>query len=599
VQDIALLNVNMPWLRVVNMSRWLLLWCVVTSSASAIPLQNITLPLPVGTSDHGTPGLLCTPTKWTDVALFFLLNYIAHAATVLTQPGERSNDYVVSVIGCLLFPVLGLYRGIEAIFSGAVLVKKDDLRKAARSGALCMVVRGNDWRPVDGEEVRNAMFKCKRPDPKATETAAGQTVISWDSRTTVADGTSLHVVVYSAPWINSKFGCPTYVSRQIVHGTYDLPEGYRLAIVPSDAQFSAPASPNSVIEVSATYNLVKALIALVQSGYALYTLYRSQGDQVEQFGYASFGLTVAPYAVMSVINLIGNLCRPDYPSLYLMESSAMDEARKRGGVFDGAVGRVEQESSAVCGCGLADGDDVEQLHFSVDQEGDARATFGTTSPPIVYHTTNASATSSEKSSSSNVSFTQHSHPVRPLPEKLDSTGTEDDSFLFIPCCDPIQRSAASSITDDVPTRHLIAKTTLRRSQPLCKTRSWAIYFTPTSLTHHMRYWYYTKYLLTFVIAFTPLAIVGAISHFHPGSIPLKESATWRAYSMQWIVWGVWGGILWVHDQELKDASPITKNHYRPVLKTALYIVSGSSAVGLFVVVGQMIARYGVCMWVGD
>ncbi|KAF2676641.1 hypothetical protein K458DRAFT_321640, partial [Lentithecium fluviatile CBS 122367] len=326
----------MPSFRTLDVPRWLISVCVLTSAATALPLQNITLPLPVGTSNHGTPGLLCTPTKWTDIALFFLFNYVAHAATVLTRPGERSDDSVVSVIGCLLFPVMGLYRGIEAIFSGAVFVKKDDLRKAARSGALCMVVRGNDWRPVGGEEVGGAVFR-RRKGARQTDTAERGTVSRWDSSSTIADEMAAHVIVYSAPWINSKFGTPVYVSRQIVHGAYNLPDGYRLAIVPSDAQFAAPASSNTVIEVSATYNIVKALIALVQAGYAFSTLYRSQGDQIEQFGYAAFGLTVAPYAVMSTINLFGSLCRPDYPSLYLMENSTMDEARKRGGVFEGSV----------------------------------------------------------------------------------------------------------------------------------------------------------------------------------------------------------------------------------------------------------------------
>jgi hypothetical protein len=572
--------------------------CVLTCSATAIPLRNITLPLPVGTSNHGTPGLLCTPTKWTDVALFFLLNYVAHAATVLTQPGERSDDYIVSVVGCLMFPVLGLYRGIEAIFSGAVFVKKDDLRKAARSGALCMVVRGNDWRPVHGEEVENAMFRCKRDEPKLAITAESNMAYSWESGSTVADGAPLHVLVYSAPWINSKFGCPIYVSRQIVHGTYNLPHGYRLAIVPPDAQFSAATAQNTVIEVSATYNLVKALIALVQSGYALYTLYRSQGDQVEQFGYSAFGLTVAPYAVMSVINLIGNLCRPDYPSLYLVESSAMDEARKRGGLFHGAVARVQEEESTVCGCHLVDGLDAEQLHFSANEEGNLTATFGTTSPPGSYNTANDSPTS-EKSTSTSSSWTPHSCSIRSLPEKLDYTGTDDDPVLFIPCCNPILRSPTTSNVDDIPTRHNISKLTLRKLQWPCKTRSWAIRFNPTPLTHHTRHWHLSKYLLTFVIAFTPLAINGAISHFRPGTIPKEESSTWHSYTLQWLIWGVFGGIIWVFDQETKDASPVTKNQFRPLLRVVLYIISGSSAVGVFVVVAQMIARYGVCMWVGD
>ncbi|KAF2878023.1 hypothetical protein BDV95DRAFT_480397, partial [Massariosphaeria phaeospora] len=274
--------------------------------ASALVLKNITLALPEGTSDHGTPGILCTPTKWTDLVSFYILNYVAHAATVLTRPGERSADFAVTVVGCLLLPALGLYRGIEAILSGAVFVKNDDMRKAARSGALCMSVD----EPSDRDST-----------PKETD--------------------SLHVIPYQGPWIFSKFGCPTYVKRQIVHGTYTLPEGYRFAIVPSNAQFAAPTNARSTHELSATYNVVKAVIAIAQTGYAFLTLYRTRGDQIDQFGYAAFGLTVAPYGVMSITNLFGNLCRPDYPSLYMVESSIMHEARKRGGLFDGAVGTVE------------------------------------------------------------------------------------------------------------------------------------------------------------------------------------------------------------------------------------------------------------------
>ena len=53
------------------------------------------------------------------------------------------------------------------------------------------------------------------------------------------------------------------------------------------------------------------------------------------------------------------------------------------------------------------------------------------------------------------------------------------------------------------------------------------------------------------------------------------------------------------DQEAKDASPATKGQFRPLFRVVMYVLSGSSAVGVFVVVGQMIVRYGVCVWVGD
>ncbi|KAF2029984.1 hypothetical protein EK21DRAFT_41639, partial [Setomelanomma holmii] len=282
---------------------------------------NYTIALPTGSSGHGQPGLLCTPAKAIDLLTFYLLNYVAHAATVLTKPGERADDYFASVIGSWLFPALGLYRGIEAILCGAVLVRNDDLRKAARSGAPCMVVRAADWRPGAGECIVKAILKRKRQE-----------------------GKGIHIFPYSPPYMFNKFRCHIFVHRRIIHGTHSLPAGYCFALLPDNAEFEAPAASSDArrltVEVSVTYNNVKALIALAQSAYALTTLYRARGDQIEQYGYAAFGLTVAQYAVMFITNLIGNLCRPEYPSLYMVESSMMDEARRQGGHFNGAVARV-------------------------------------------------------------------------------------------------------------------------------------------------------------------------------------------------------------------------------------------------------------------
>jgi len=576
-------------------SMWMSPLFVLAHTTTAIPLQNITLPLPAGTSNHGTPGLLCTPTRWTDIVLFFLFNYVAHAATVLTRPGERPVDSIVSIAACLLFPVLGLYRGIEAIFSGAIFVKKDDLRKAARSGALCMVVRGNDWRPVDGDEVGNAVFRRENTGANVASTAGGGTILKRDSIATIADESSLHVLVYSAPWINSKFGYPIYVNRQMIHGTCSLPEGYRLAIVPPDSQFAPSLVPNTAIEISASYNLVKVLIALIQSGYALWTLYKSQGDQIHQFGYAAFGLTVAPYAVMSVVNLLGHLCRPDYPSLYLVENSIMNEARRRGGVFEGSVCRVQEESTAVCGCGLRDGNDADELLFLADEKEGITASFKTTSPPACCEARNSLTSDLEKRHSSCVSLTPHSHPIKPLPETLNYVGTQDDALLLIPCCNPIKRSP----TNDFATHYRLSKLTLRKVRVPRRAHSWFVAFAPNLSLGNARYWYLTKYLLTLIIAFTPLTINGALSHFQQGSINPKTSSTWRSYTMQGLILGVFSGIWWAIEQEINDATQCAESRCRPIIRMIQYFVSGSSAIGVFVVVGQMIARYGTCVWVGD
>lgn len=130
------------------------------SVVTANILRNITLNLPEGTSDHGIPGLLCTPTTWKYVVSFYLFNYITHAATVLRRPGERSIDIAITVIWSLIFPTIGLHRGVEAFLSGAML-SRCNLTRAARSGALCMLVRSPDWRPMEGEEIPNAVLRQK------------------------------------------------------------------------------------------------------------------------------------------------------------------------------------------------------------------------------------------------------------------------------------------------------------------------------------------------------------------------------------------------------------------------------------------------------
>jgi hypothetical protein len=85
------------------------------------------------------------------------------------------------------------------------------------------------------------------------------------------------------------------------------------------------------------YNLLKSGVSLGQAIFACFTLYRTRGDQLSMYGYAAPGLTVAPYAIMSIVNLLGSLLCPEYPALYLVESEPMQEARKQGGIFSGTV----------------------------------------------------------------------------------------------------------------------------------------------------------------------------------------------------------------------------------------------------------------------
>ena len=99
--------------------------------------------------------------------------------------------------------------------------------------------------------------------------------------------------------------------------------------------------PERTIEPSSTF--LKALIAIVQLGASIMTLYRARGDQINKYGLPAFGLAVVPYAVMSLLNLVGTLMLPEYPALYLVESEIMHEATSRGSHFGCVVGRVKPD----------------------------------------------------------------------------------------------------------------------------------------------------------------------------------------------------------------------------------------------------------------
>ena len=167
--------------------------------------------------------------------------------------------------------------------------------------------------------------------------------------------------------------------RSNINGLYHLPKGYSLRSVPSDAAVEPFKGSASAVKLSSTFNIPKTLIAILQFCYAISTLYRARGDQIDQYGYAAFGLTVAPYALMSLINLLGNLATPTYPCVFLVRIRAMQEAEGQGGKFDGAIGRLgklvanDRHATAVTPHGESNASGVEIARLPAEGETDADA----------------------------------------------------------------------------------------------------------------------------------------------------------------------------------------------------------------------------------
>lgn len=110
-----------------------------------------------------------------------------------------------------------------------------------------------------------------------------------------------------------------------------------------ERKFPPPKLPGeygaSTTSISSHYSFAKGIIAVLQLFYASYTITETKGDQISRYGYAAFGLTVAPYIIMSFINLVSFLLTADYSHVYLVSTDVMKEAEDRhGGRFDGIIG---------------------------------------------------------------------------------------------------------------------------------------------------------------------------------------------------------------------------------------------------------------------
>ena len=306
-------------------------------------------------TQHNNSDIFCAiPSPWfSGVGVFYLGNYAAHAATLVTYPGEPPLYIFLAILYALFFPTSGITRGLNAIFRFARFRRRrdGDLCIAARSGALCMVVRSSKWRPKHIEDKY-------RDIPK--------------HRWRVVEGTWAKEMPKRWPYFDTSLERPSphrqekkLRTERKIHGRIILPDNgfYELAYVPrnavvreydhvyqnnsckettisgvEDANFAAEqektchnlpavddasghASANGHVlnganehverlpkndkksiptTLSSSYSVVKTTITIIQILYATFTLYKTtKGPQIKQYGYAAFGLTVVPYVSFS------------------------------------------------------------------------------------------------------------------------------------------------------------------------------------------------------------------------------------------------------------------------------------------------------------
>ena len=94
------------------------------------------------------------------------------------------------------------------------------------------------------------------------------------------------------------------------------------------------------IGISSSLGFVKGMIALFQLYSVISYINTEKYEKKRINDYAAFQLTLIPYGLMSVVNILCGLVTPTYSAVYMVNSTIMEEARARGWTFDGAVGKL-------------------------------------------------------------------------------------------------------------------------------------------------------------------------------------------------------------------------------------------------------------------
>ena len=202
--------------------------------------MNLTIQVPPGATQHGDPNILCIlGPPWKNgllVISFLATNYVAHAATVKSTPGEGTAATVCNFFLALCFPTFGLMRALNAIARGARF-GGSEIKNACRAGALCMVVRSPDWRPHRGQQLEAIVAEDDEPEEQRNDMEVHYASMDAD------------MINYFPPYAREDssawaffdtIGARAYVDTGLVrvHGTYSLPEGYTFAIVPRNTRLT-------------------------------------------------------------------------------------------------------------------------------------------------------------------------------------------------------------------------------------------------------------------------------------------------------------------------------------------------------------------------
>ena len=354
-----------------------------------------------------------------------------------------------------------------------------------------------------------------------------------------------------------------------LHGRCKLPPGYFLMTVPKDATFIedevASGGPQDGVwkrtysavagyvkprqktstSIASSYNALKSLIAVLQALFAIVTLYNSKGHQIDRFGYAAFGLTVVPYALMSVINLCANLLCPEYPAMYLVSNQALQNLQHQ--YSPGSLKDTQHKPARQV---------VTQQDIGVAGQGGLGSVQA-----------DQSAEDQKQPDQAQRAHDDHEDQAFEISGTVGTLSLESDRAIQQDLDRQISTATYRDITD------------LRQLDFDSRTFRFG-------------------FISFLVFAFVVIIIIYGLSPFQKGSSTVAQ----RVWTMMWLSFGLIIGVLMESVKSLEDRAVLNlgpmlapSNVWKTVLSEVVTPIGFAvPAIGGLVVVGQMIDSYGVC-----
>ena len=141
-----------------------------------------------------------------------------------------------------------------------------------------------------------------------------------------------------------------------LHGMAAPPKGYSLA-VPVRRGYTELLIRNHLndterLTVHHRPGIVSGVLSVIQIGIGTYNLYSAQSSQIPRWGYAAYSLSVLPYVIMSVMNLLCAAVVDSYACAQLLRTPILEETLRRQTSensreiieYDGTIGTVKAGS---------------------------------------------------------------------------------------------------------------------------------------------------------------------------------------------------------------------------------------------------------------